>query len=160
MTVRNKVIYLAGGCFWGVEKFFGLLNGVEKTQVGYANGKTTNPTYEEVCTGATNFAETVELQYDPNKISLITLLEEYFSIIDPTVLNRQGADIGTQYRTGIYYLEEEDKDIIKNFINSKQNDYKRPIVVENKKLENFYPAEEYHQKYLEKNPNGYCHIKF
>lgn len=160
MTVSKKVIYLAGGCFWGVEKFFGLINGVEKTQVGYANGKTTNPTYEAVCTGKTGFAETVEIKYDSNKISLNNLLEEYFSVIDPTILNRQGPDIGTQYRIGIYYLEANDKDIIDNFMNSKQKDYENPIVVENKKLENFYPAEEYHQKYLEKNPNGYCHIKF
>jgi len=152
-------IYLAGGCFWGLEKYFSQIPGVTGTKVGYANGKTVNPTYEEVCTGTTGFAETVEVKYDPSKISLNTLLKAYFSVIDPTSLNKQGNDIGTQYRTGIYYTNPSDEKIMKDFIVQEQKKYKKPIVVEVERLQNFYPAEEYHQKYLEKNPHGYCHIK-
>lgn len=158
--MSTKTIYFAGGCFWGVEKFFGLLDGVTNTKVGYANGNISNPTYEQVCSGNTGFAETVEINYDPQIISLENLLEEYFSIIDPTIQNRQGNDTGPQYRTGIYYIDDNDKVVIEEFINSQQKNYEKPIVVETKKLENFYPAEEYHQKYLEKNPHGYCHIRF
>lgn len=152
-------IYFAGGCFWGVEKYFSQIHGVIETKVGYANGKIVNPTYEQVTTGKTAFTETVEVKYDPAKISLNALLESYFSIIDPTVLNKQGNDVGTQYRTGIYYANQNDEKVINDFIVQKQKKYKKPIVVEVEKLKNFYPAEEYHQKYLEKNPHGYCHIK-
>lgn len=152
-------IYFAGGCFWGVEKYFSQIHGVVETKVGYANGKTVNPAYEEVSTGKTGFTETVEVKCDPTKIPLNTLLKSYFSIIDPTSLNKQGNDIGTQYRTGIYYTNHDDEKVIKNFIVKEQKKYKKPIVVEVEKLKNFYAAEEYHQKYLEKNPHGYCHIK-
>lgn len=152
-------IYFAGGCFWGVEKYFSQMHGVVETKVGYANGKTVNPTYEQVTTGKTGFTETVEVKYDPTKISLNTLLKSYFSIIDPTSLNKQGNDAGTQYRTGIYYTSQNDEKVIKDFIFQEQKKYKKPIVVEVEKLKNFYTAEEYHQKYLEKNPHGYCHIK-
>lgn len=152
-------IYFAGGCFWGVEKYFSQIYGVMETKVGYANGKIVNPTYEQVTTGKTGFTETVEVKYDPTKISLNTLLKSYFSIIDPTSLNKQGNDVGTQYRAGIYYTNQNDEKVINDFMAQEQKKYKKPIVVEVEKLESFYPAEEYHQKYLEKNPNGYCHIK-
>lgn len=155
---RIKKIYLAGGCFWGVEAFFSKLPGIIYTSAGYANGKTQNPTYEEVCTGKTGFAETVLIEYDNNIISLSDLLKHYFDIIDPTTLNRQAHDIGSQYRTGIYYIDEDDRDIIEDEIKKESKKYDKPIVTEVKKLENFYEAEEYHQKYLDKNPHGYCHI--
>jgi len=151
-----KTIYLAGGCFWGVEAYFSITPGVVATTVGYANGNIENPVYENI--GYYNFAETVKIDYNPEIISLKDLMNNFFDIIDPTSLNKQGNDIGTQYRTGIYYINNEDKQIIENFIKNISEKYNKPIVVEVKKLENFYNAEEYHQKYLEKNPGGYCHI--
>jgi len=153
-----KTIYLAGGCFWGVEKYFSLIQGVVSTSVGYANGRTENPSYEEVCKKGTGHAETVKCEYDPSKISLDFLLEQYYEVIDPTSLNRQGEDTGTQYRTGVYYTEEEDKKVILDSIALLQKKFDKPVVIEVKPLENFYSAEEYHQKYLDKNPAGYCHI--
>ncbi|NLC95683.1 MAG: peptide-methionine (S)-S-oxide reductase MsrA [Bacilli bacterium] len=153
-----KKIVLAGGCFWGVEAYYQRLKGVEKTRVGYANGKIPNPTYEQVKTGETNFVEAVEIYYDENIISFRTILEHLFRFIDPISLNRQGGDIGTQYRTGIYYEDEESHQEALKFIQEKQAEYDKPIVVEVKSLENFYEAEEYHQKYLDKNPYGYCHV--
>lgn len=155
---RIEKIYLAGGCFWGVEAFFSKLPGVIYTSVGYANGKTQNPTYEQVCTGKTGFAETVLIDYDTNIISLKDLLKHYFEIIDPTTLNKQAHDVGSQYRTGIYYVDDNDKKIIQDTLKQEAKKYPKPIVTEVKKLENFYEAEEYHQKYLDKNPHGYCHI--
>lgn len=155
---RIKKIYLAGGCFWGVEAVFSKLPGVIYTTVGYANGKTQNPTYEEVCTGKTGFAETVLIEYDNNVISLQDLLRHYFDIIDPTTLNKQAHDTGTQYRTGIYYVDTDDREIIEEEIEKEAKKYDKPIVTEVKPIENFYEAEEYHQKYLDKNPHGYCHI--
>ena len=153
-----KEIYLAGGCFWGTEKFLSLIYGVEETTVGYANGLTQNPTYEEVCNKSTGHAEAVKVAYDSEKITLKKILELFFETIDPTSLNRQGNDIGTQYRTGIYYVEDEDLNVIENEINKLKEQYSRPVVIEVEKLDNFYKAEEYHQKYLERNPSGYCHI--
>ncbi len=154
----DKIIYLAGGCFWGVEAYFAGIYGVTDTEAGYANGNIENPTYKQVTTGTTGFAETVEVIYNPGVISLRDILLHYFNIIDPTAMNQQGNDKGTQYRTGIYYVDDEDKDIIKDVINHEAKNYTEPIVVEVKRLKNFYPAEEYHQKYLDKNPDGYCHI--
>jgi len=151
-------IYLAGGCFWGVEKYIKLIRGVLDTQVGYANGKTENPTYEEVCRNNTGHAETVKVVYDPQVLKLELLLDLYFEAIDPTSLNRQGGDVGTQYRTGIYYTDENDLDVITRVIEEQQKKYDKPIVTEVLPLKNFYPAEEYHQDYLDKNPGGYCHI--
>lgn len=151
-------IYLAGGCFWGVQAYFSKLPGVIKTEVGYANGKTQNPTYKEVSTGNTGFAETVYVEYNNKEISLPDILLHYFDVVDVTTLNRQAHDTGTQYRSGIYYTDEKDKEIIENVIKQEQKKYKKPIVTEVEKLENFYLAEEYHQKYLDKNPGGYCHI--
>ncbi len=151
-------IYLAGGCFWGIEAYFSRLPGIISAVSGYANGKTKDPYYEEVCKGTTGFAETVMIEYDPNIISLEEILNHYFDIVDPTTLNRQGADIGNQYRSGIYYLKNEDLKTITEKIKQEQKIYNKTIVTEVKKLENFYKAEEYHQKYLDKNPGGYCHI--
>ena len=156
----NKVIYLAGGCFWGCQKYFDLMDGVLSTEVGYANGPTANPTYEQVKHDHTGHAETVKVEYDPAVLPLKTLLEKYFVVIDPTAVNHQGEDYGIQYRTGIYYVNEEDESVAKACLDALAMRYDKPLAVELKPLENFYPAEEYHQKYLEKNPNGYCHIHF
>lgn len=153
-----KKIYIAGGCFWGVQKFFDMIDGVLYTKVGYANGTTENPTYEQVCTKTTGHAETVYVEYDENKISLEKLLELYYKTIDPTSLNKQGADVGNQYRTGIYFVDDEDMKIINMSLAKLQESYVKEVVVECEPLVCFYDAEEYHQKYLEKNPNGYCHL--
>ncbi len=134
--------------------------GVIETEVGYANGKTENPTYEEVCHRDTGHAEAVYIKYNPVRLPLKTLLDYFFRIIDPTLLNRQGHDIGTQYRTGIYYKKVADKRVIEEYINKKQLEYSLKIRTEILPLDNFYKAEEYHQDYLDKNPKGYCHIDF
>jgi len=151
-------IYLAGGCFWGVEAYFSKLPGIIHTDVGYANGKIQNPTYEQVSTGDTDFAETVLVEYNNKEISLPEILSHYFDIVDLTTLNRQAHDVGTQYRSGIYYETNQDREIIEKAIKDEQKKHKKPIVTEIKELKNFYEAEEYHQKYLDKNPGGYCHI--
>lgn len=153
-----KRIVLGGGCFWGVEEFFSRINGVMNTEVGYANGRTENPTYEDVCYGNTYFAEVCLIDYDENIISLEEMLSKFWSIIDPTTLNRQGNDIGSQYRTGIYYVDKADEEIIIKSVDNLQKNYIKKIATEIKPLENYYKAEEYHQRYLKKNPNGYCHI--
>ena len=154
-----KRIVLAGGCFWGVEEFLSRLNGVVSTEVGYANGRTENPTYEDVCYKNTYFAEACLVEYDENILSLENLLKEYWSIVDPTALNRQGPDVGSQYRTGIFYLDESDLDTILKSKEKNQKNYDKKKVTEVVPLVNYYKAEEYHQKYLKINPNGYCHIK-
>lgn len=153
-----KEIYLAGGCFWGTEHFLKLIEGVKSTQVGYANGNIANPTYKQVCTGTTDFAETVKVEYDSEKVNLPFLIDLFFKTIDPTSLNKQGNDQGTQYRTGIYYTHPTDLPTIQETVNRLAANYPRPLVIEIKPLQNFYPAEEYHQDYLDKNPRGYCHI--
>ena len=152
-----KTIYLAGGCFWGVQKFLDQFEGIQATEVGYANGGTKDPTYEEVCAGS-GHAETVRVDYDETIISLPELLGKYFLIIDPTSVNKQGNDTGIQYRTGIYYTDPADEGPIRAFLESEQSGYVKPLAVEMLPLKNYYPAEEYHQKYLNKNPGGYCHI--
>lgn len=154
-----KEIYLAGGCFWGVEAYYKRIDGVEDTEVGYANSRMENPSYKEVCTGRTDAAETVKIIYDEEKITLEEILKALFKVIDPTLINRQGPDIGSQYRSGIYYTDENDRETIENFIENVRGDYKMPIATEVMKLQNFYEAEDYHQDYLDKNPDGYCHIK-
>lgn len=154
-----KEIVLAGGCFWGVEEYFSRINGVTDTTVGYANGTKENPTYEEVCTGETGHAEVLYLKFNEEIVSLNEILNKYFDIIDPTVLNRQGPDKGTQYRTGIYYINEEDLELIREAISKEQLKYDKPIVTEVEPLRCFFDGEEYHQNYLKKNPGGYCHIK-
>lgn len=153
-----KTIYLAGGCFWGVEDYLQRTYGVIDVISGYANGKTDNPTYEQVCYEGTDHAETVKVTYDPALVSLEYLLYRYMSIIDPTSLNRQGNDRGRQYRTGIYYESEEDRLIAEKVLAASARHYHRPLVVELEALEHFYDAESYHQNYLVKNPGGYCHI--
>ncbi len=154
-----KKIVLAGGCFWGVEEFLSRINGVVSTEVGYANGRTENPNYEDICTKNTYFAEVCLVNYDENIISLKELLAKFWTIIDPTSLNKQGNDVGSQYRTGIYYVDPSDLQEILHSKEELQKSYSKKIVTEVKPLENYYKAEEYHQKYLKKNPNGYCHIK-
>lgn len=154
----TKEIYLAGGCFWGTEHYFKMIDGVTDTEVGYANGITENPTYQEVCTDKTHFAETVHVVYDPKKVGLRFLLEMYFKAIDPVSINQQGHDTGSQYRTGIYYVDESDLAVIEDVYQEIQQQYEQPLAVEKKPLENFYTAEEYHQDYLDKNPDGYCHL--
>lgn len=151
-------IWLAGGCFWGVEAYFQQLKGVCDTTVGYAQGHTEHPTYEGVCSGTTGHTEVCEVEYDPAILPLHKVLEHYFRIVDPTSLNRQGPDRGTQYRTGIYYSDQSEKAIITDYIKKVQEICDEPIVVEVQPLECFFSAEEYHQDYLSKNPRGYCHI--
>ncbi len=154
----RSVVYFAGGCFWGTEHFMKQIRGVEKTEVGYANSNIANPTYEQVCTGKTGAAETVKVVYDPHTVKLSLLLDLYFKTIDPTSLNKQGNDRGTQYRTGVFYTDKADLPVIESVIKSLSRKYNKPIVTEVKPIINFYPAEGYHQKYLDKNPGGYCHI--
>lgn len=156
----SREIYLAGGCFWGVEEYFRRIPGVVELSVGYANGRTENPTYEEVCTKNTGYAETVKITYDPQQIALKTLLTQFFKIIDPLSLNRQGNDVGSQYRSGIYYSNEQDRNIAAEVIAEEQKKYSKKIATELKPLDNYYLAEDYHQNYLVKNPSGYCHINF
>lgn len=158
IMIEKKTIYLAGGCFWGVEKYFSLIMGVMSTEAGYANGITECPTYEEVCHKSTGHAEVVKVEYNSKQITLDELLRLFFQVIDPTLLNRQGNDIGTQYRSGIYYIDKEDKAIIDKAILNLSQEYASPIQVEIMPLANYYRAEDYHQKYLEKHPLGYCHI--
>ena len=153
-----KEIYLAGGCFWGTEHFFKQIRGVIETEVGFANGHTENPTYQEVYTDKTGFAETVLVKYNPDVVSLEFLLQMYFVAIDPTSLNKQGHDEGTRYRTGIYYTDSADLAIINKVYEAEQQKYSQPFAVERLPLENYYPAEDYHQDYLDKNTDGYCHL--
>lgn len=155
---NQKEIYFAGGCFWGTEHFLKQVRGVESTEVGYANGMVKNPTYEQVCSGKTGAAETVKVTYDPGVVSLDLLLDLFFKTIDPTSLNKQGNDRGTQYRTGVYYTAEGDRPLIETAIGKLARQYSKPLVVEVKPLVSFYPAETYHQDYLDKHPGGYCHI--
>ena len=152
---NKRTIYLAGGCFWGVEGYFQRINGVVDTDTGYANGKTKKTNYEQI--HATDHAETVKIDYDKSKISLEEILLHYFRIIDPTSVNKQGNDIGRQYRTGIYYEKEEDRPAIEKIMRYEKEKY-GAVAVEVEPLKNFVRAEEYHQDYLEKNPMGYCHI--
>ena len=154
----EKTIYLAGGCFWGMEKYLSLIPGVLYTEVGFANGKTESPTYEQVCYQNTGHAETVKVVYDAGKLPIKELLKRYFDGIDPTSVNRQGNDVGTQYRTGIYYTHPEDLPEISAACNALQEHYQKPVAVEIQPLQNYAPAEAEHQKYLDRHPYGYCHI--
>ena len=150
-----KTIYFAGGCFWGVEKYFSMAKGVINTEVGYANGTKDNPSYLDLKHGLDNASETVKIDYDEQVISLEKLLELYLRVVDPYSLNKQGEDEGIQYRTGIYYLSNDDKQIVVSYFQSIGLTYHK---IEILPLKKFFSAEEYHQKYLDKNPNGYCHI--
>lgn len=151
-------IYLAGGCFWGTQHYLKQIRGVLATETGYANGQGENPSYEEVYTDRTGFAETVRVVFDPETLSLRFLLELYFRSIDPLSLNRQGGDCGTRYRTGIYYLAEEDLPVIREVCEQVAATAGAPLAVEVEPLRNFYPAEAFHQDYLDNHPDGYCHI--
>ncbi|HHX78207.1 MAG TPA: peptide-methionine (S)-S-oxide reductase MsrA [Acholeplasmataceae bacterium] len=153
-----KRIIFGGGCFWGVEAYFKQLKGVMNTTVGYANGNFANPSYQDLIAGKATHSEAVEIMYNENIISLNELLDHLFRIIEPTNLDHQGGDFGHQYRTGIYYRDEEDYVISKNFINEQQKNYKQKIKVELVKEEGYYLAEDYHQDYLDKNSGGYCHV--
>lgn len=153
-----KEIVLAGGCFWGIEEYISRINGVKETKVGYANGQKERPSYEEVCYSNTGHAEACYIKYDENVIRLEELLDKFWQVIEPTSLNRQGNDIGSQYRTGIYYTDPRDLDTINHSRENEQEKLKKKIVTEVEPLKCFYDAEEYHQKYLKKNPSGYCHI--
>lgn len=157
MGLRDKKeIYLGGGCFWGVEGYFRKLDGVLDTEVGYANGKTTDTTYEQL--KDTDHAEVLKLTFDQYKISLKEIIDHLFRIIDPISVNKQGNDIGRQYRTGVYSEDEAVLEKVRELIREKQKDYDETIAVEVEKLENYIPGEEYHQDYLIKNPRGYCHV--
>jgi methionine-S-sulfoxide reductase len=152
-----QTIYLAGGCFWGVQKFLDQFDGVQATEVGYANGPEEAPSYRDVC-NSSGHAETVKIQYDPERLSLTELLGYYFMVIDPLSVNKQGNDRGIQYRTGIYYTDEGQLPEIQAVYKAQEEKVGAKLAVELKPLQNFYSAEEYHQKYLDKNPGGYCHI--
>jgi methionine-S-sulfoxide reductase len=154
----SKRIILAGGCFWGLQAYMSALPGVISTQVGYANGLKSHPTYEQVKTGTTGFAEACNIEYDPAVMPLRTLLRHYLRIIDPTALNRQGPDVGTQYRTAVFYNNDEERRLAEELLAKEQKHWDRPVVTKVEPLVNFYAAEEYHQNYLKKNPCGYCHV--
>ena len=156
----TKEIYFAGGCFWGTEHYFKQVRGVVATETGYANGNTESPSYEEVYTDTTGFAETVHIVYDPAQVSLELLTTLFFRSIDPTSLNQQGNDIGTRYRTGIYYTSADDLPTLKRIYDDIERTVGESLAVELEPLRNFYPAEEYHQDYLDKNPSGYCHLPY
>lgn len=153
-----KTIYFAGGCFWGTEHYMSQFDGVVETAVGYANGSVADPAYEEVYTDQTGHVECVKVVYDDEMISLATLCRLFFRSIDPLLLNRQGGDIGTRYRTGIYWNDTDDQAVVEEVYAEIQRKYNEPLVVEKSPLKCFYSAEEYHQKYLVKNPEGYCHL--
>ena len=153
-----KEIHFAGGCFWGAERYLQLIPGVVRTEVGFANGNTPDPTYEQVYTDATGYAETVRVQYDPAVVSLRFLTSLFFKAIDPLSLNRQGHDVGTRYRTGIYWSDPADEAVVREVAQGVARELGQPLAVELEPLRNFFPAEEYHQNYLVKNPGGYCHL--
>ena len=155
-----ETIYFAGGCFWGMEHFFQQVQGVVSTETGFANGNEDlpAPTYEQVYTDTTGYAETVKVEYDEQQVSLAFLIRMFFAAIDPLSLNKQGEDEGTRYRTGVYYLSEEQKAVIESVFAEEQKKYTEPMKVELLPLRNYYPADEYHQDYLNKHPDGYCHL--
>ena len=153
-----KTIYLAGGCFWGTEHYMRQFEGVVETAVGYANGTLDNPSYQQVYTDQTGHAECVKVVYDETLVSLLTLCRMFFRSIDPLLLNCQGEDVGTRYRTGIYWEDSDDSETVELVWQEVQAKYAETLAVEKMPLECFYPAEEYHQDYLLKNPEGYCHL--
>ncbi|MDE1822918.1 MAG: peptide-methionine (S)-S-oxide reductase MsrA [Candidatus Micrarchaeota archaeon] len=157
MAGKTEKIVFGGGCFWCTEAVFSMFKGVVATVPGYAGGNSKNPTYEEVCTGTTGHAEVLEIEYDPGVAPLEKLLDIFITMHDPTSMNRQGADVGSQYRSIILYMNDEQKKTAQEFLASHQKDFGKPIVTEIKKLDQFYPAEGYHKKYYDKNKlNPYC----
>lgn len=155
-----KRIVLSGGCFWGVEGYYKQLKGVVDTNVGYTNGNIENPAYEDLLSGKATHAESIEIYYNEDEISLEQILEHLFRFIDPTSLNKQGGDVGIQYRTGVYYKDQFDKKVIDNFMKEMNKLYNNKVAVEVMEEAGFYLAEDYHQDYLDVNPNGYCHVDF
>ncbi len=153
-----KEICLAGGCFWGAEHYFRNIEGIVSTEVGFANGNTQSPIYEQVYTDTTGYAEAVHVTYDPSKLPLEELIRDFFCAIDPLSLNKQGEDEGTRYRTGVYYSDPEELETIRKVFGEEQEKYSEPLAVELQPLRNFFPADERHQDYLVKNPDGYCHL--
>lgn len=153
-----RKIYLAGGCFWGIQGYFTRVAGVLESSVGYANSRIANPSYELVCSGISGAAEALELVYDEGRLGLGEIVDRLLSIIDPSALNYQANDIGTQYRNGVYYLQEGDEAVIKERVRAWEQRSGRKAVTEILPLQNFYLAESYHQNYLQANPHGYCHI--
>jgi peptide-methionine (S)-S-oxide reductase len=154
-----QTIVLGGGCFWCTESVYKEVRGVTDVESGYSNGETERPSYEDVCTGRTGHNEVVKLTYDPQQVSLRQLLEIFFVVHDPTQMNRQGNDVGTQYRSGIYYTTPEQKETAESLVREMSQDklFSRPIVTEVQPMANYWPAEEYHQDFFEKNPTqGYC----
>ena len=149
-----KTIYVAGGCFWGVERYIGLVHGVVDTEAGYANGASDSATYGD----GSGYAEAVKVDYDPEVAPLPFLLDLFYGAIDPTSVNRQGNDVGTEYRTGIYYTDPADEAVVEQSLERLQKEYTQPIAVESGPLSSYTRAEEYHQDYLRKDPSGYCHI--
>jgi peptide-methionine (S)-S-oxide reductase len=157
MKDNHEEVVLGGGCFWCVEAVFNTTEGVIRATPGYAGGTMDNPSYNQVCGGSTGHAEVVLVEYDPDKVSLEDLLEIFFLTHDPTTLNRQGADVGTQYRSIILYNSEDQRKRAEDLINRIAGHYDQPVVTELKRLERFYPAEEYHHRYFDRNPNQpYC----
>lgn len=153
-----REIYIAGGCFWGVQAYFDLVKGIEFTQVGYANGNFSDPTYEDLIEKRATHAETLYIKYDEKQISLTSIIDHMLRFVDPYSYDRQQNDVGHQYRTGIYYTDSQDRRIILECLKKAEAKQKGKFAIEVKLLDNFYAAEKYHQKYLEKNPNGYCHV--
>ena len=157
--MSEQQITLACGCFWCVEAVYQHVPGVLKVESGYANGLNDNPTYQQVCTGTTNHAEVIQITFDPERTKIETLLEVFWSVHDPTTLNRQGNDTGTQYRSGIYHTSDEQRQLAEQSKAAAQARFPNPIVTEIKPLEKYFPAEDYHQDYFNQNPgNGYCQL--
>lgn len=153
-----KTIFLAAGCFWGAQHYLKQIHGVVETETGFANGDTERPTYEEVYTDRTGYAEAVRVVFDPEVLPLKRLVQLYFDCIEPTSVNQQGEDRGTRYRTGVYYIEPEDRLTIQEVYDDVQRGYSAPLAVEVEPIRNFFPADESHQDYLDKHPDGYCHL--
>ena len=154
-----QTIVLGGGCFWCTEAVYKEVRGVTDVESGYGNGEAERPSYEEVCTGRTGHNEVVKLTYDADQVNTRQLLEIFFVVHDPTTMNRQGNDVGTQYRSGIYYTTEEQKKVAEDLVRelNEEKAFSRPIVTEVVPMQNYWPAEEYHQDFFEKNPTqGYC----
>lgn len=154
----SKTIYLAGGCYWGVQKYVDQLPGILETEVGFANGSAVAPSYKQVCAGDTGHTETCRVVYDETVLPLHVLLHLFFRIIDPTQVDRQGHDVGYQYRTGIFYADPADLPVIMEMVGWLATQYEAPLALAVEPLSAFYPAEEDHQKYLDKRPGGYCHV--
>ncbi|WP_235815008.1 peptide-methionine (S)-S-oxide reductase MsrA [Olsenella massiliensis] len=153
----TRDIYLAGGCFWGIDEYFSRMPGVTATQCGYANGPKGRPSYEDVCAGS-GHVETVRVSYDPRQVGLDVLVRQLFKVIDPTSRNRQGNDCGVQYRTGVYYTDPADLPVLETAFERERQSLTAPLATELTPLASFFPAEEYHQDYLKKHPDGYCHV--